>query len=140
MFTEHLLDTAANNIMKNSETKSVILAPFNSTRRSIMNENGEIIRQTISDSILEIMCSKNVIKFGPKVREIDRQYEINNNADLDNGVYHKVEAKEDIKVGEELETGEMDDEEAEILAQLKQNNQVKGAHMQQLEQMIQNEE
>ena len=32
-----------------------------------------------------------MIKFGPKVRDIDRQYEINNNADLDNGVYHKFD-------------------------------------------------
>ena len=30
-----------------------------------------------------------VIKFARKCREIDRQYEFNNNGDLDNGVYHK---------------------------------------------------
>ena len=39
---------------------------------------------------MEMMESKSILKFGPKVREIDRQYEINNNADLDNGVYNQV--------------------------------------------------
>lgn len=28
------------------------------------------------------------MKFGAKCRDIDRQYEMNNNADLDNGVYN----------------------------------------------------
>jgi hypothetical protein len=32
--------------------------------------------------------SKSCLKFAPKVREIDKQYEVNNNAELDNGVYH----------------------------------------------------
>ena len=38
------------------------------------------------------------IKFSAKVKEIDRQYELNNNADLDNGVYHQEE--EESKDGE----------------------------------------
>jgi hypothetical protein len=29
------------------------------------------------------------------VRDIDKQYEINNNADLDNGVYHKFDDDEE---------------------------------------------
>ena len=29
------------------------------------------------------------------VRDIDKQYEINNNADLDNGVFHKLEENEE---------------------------------------------
>ena len=28
------------------------------------------------------------IRFAPRVREIDKQYEVNNNAELDNGVQH----------------------------------------------------
>ena len=35
IFTDHMLDTAQNNMIKNSESKSVILAPFNSTWNSI---------------------------------------------------------------------------------------------------------
>lgn len=30
-----------------------------------------------------------IIRFAKKCREIDRQYEFNNNGKLDNGVYHK---------------------------------------------------
>ena len=33
-----------------------------------------------------------VLRFAKKCREIDRQYEFNNNGQLDNGVYHKVVA------------------------------------------------
>lgn len=36
-----------------------------------------------------MMQSKRCLKFAPRVRDIDKQYEINNNAELDNGVYHK---------------------------------------------------
>jgi len=31
---------------------------------------------------------RRIIKFKAKVAEINRQYEMNNNAELDNGVYH----------------------------------------------------
>ena len=37
------------------------------------------------------MEPRRIIKFNGKVREIDRQYEMNNNAELDNGVYHQDE-------------------------------------------------
>ena len=32
---------------------------------------------------------KDILKFAARCRDQDRQYEINNNAELDNGVYHK---------------------------------------------------
>jgi hypothetical protein len=32
---------------------------------------------------------KTILKFAARCRDQDRQYEINNNAELDNGVYHK---------------------------------------------------
>ena len=32
---------------------------------------------------------KQVLHFSKKCREIERQYEFNNNGQLDNGVYHK---------------------------------------------------
>jgi hypothetical protein len=34
------------------------------------------------------MVDKKFVKFAAKVKEINRQYEMNNNAELDNGVYH----------------------------------------------------
>lgn len=39
-------------------------------------------------SIQDLLIDKKNIKFAAKVKEIDRQYEQNNNAELDNGVYH----------------------------------------------------
>ena len=83
-FTEHALDSVNNSILKNSETKSVILAPFNSTK-------SDLGQHSLPDSIRDLIEDRKIIKFGPRVRDIDRQYEINNNADLDNGVYHHVE-------------------------------------------------
>ena len=42
------------------------------------------------------MIDKRVIKFaGAKVKEVDRQYEANNNAELDNGVYHQDDEEEE---------------------------------------------
>jgi hypothetical protein len=72
-----------------------VLAPFNSTM-SDLNENGEPKNFVLSDSIKELIMPKNIIKFGARVRDIDKQYEINNNADLDNGVFHKLEENEEI--------------------------------------------
>ena len=40
LFTEHQLDSTQNSILKNCETKSIILAPFNSTK-SNLDANGE---------------------------------------------------------------------------------------------------
>ena len=42
------------------------------------------------------MIVKRVIKFAAKVKEVDRQYEANNNAELDNGVYHQDDEEEKI--------------------------------------------
>ena len=41
-----------------------------------------------------------VINFARRCREIDRQYEFNNNGDLDNGVYHKYVYNSDEDEGE----------------------------------------
>lgn len=35
-----------------------------------------------------MIIDKKNLKFAAKVKEINRQYEMNNNAELDNGVYH----------------------------------------------------
>ena len=95
MFTEHMLDSTQNSILKNAETKSVILAPFNSTKSNLDEQNEENKVMELSDSIKDLMEDRRIIKFGPRVRDIDKQYEINNNADLDNGVYHKYDEEEE---------------------------------------------
>jgi hypothetical protein len=72
--------------MKNADTKSIILAPFNSTCSNLK----EIERHySIPDEIKEMIQSKSCLKFAGRVKEIDKQYEVNNNAELDNGVYHE---------------------------------------------------
>jgi len=49
---------------------------------------------TLTPSMREMMVSKRCLKFAARARDADKQYEMNNNADLDNGVYHKVDEEE----------------------------------------------
>jgi len=58
------------------------MAPFNSTKSHISLE--------LSDSIKDMLIDKKkYFKLAPQVKDVDRQYEINNNGQLDNGVYHQ---------------------------------------------------
>jgi hypothetical protein len=53
--------------MKNVSTKSIILAPFNSTKSKI---------SSFGSSVKDLMYMKNDnFKFAAKCREVDRQYE-----------------------------------------------------------------
>ena len=80
-FTEHNIDSVYNTL-KNCSEKSIILAPFNST------QSGDI--ETFKKQIQPMMLEKQqVLRLSRLCREIDRQYEFNNNGQLDNGVYHK---------------------------------------------------
>ena len=86
-FTEQSIDKTQNDLTKNNTTKSVILAPFNST----------ISDESISNvEIKEIMRDKKTIKLSSNVRDIDKQYEKNNNCEVDNGVYNKNACNEDL--------------------------------------------
>lgn len=61
------------------------MCPFNSTRSNLQQiENN----YRLPTEIREMIQSKSCLKFAQRVREIDKQYEVNNNAELDNGVYH----------------------------------------------------
>lgn len=81
-FTEHNLESVYNSL-KNATSKSVILAPFNSTQ-------SQVDMVGVRESIQELLCEKMIVlNFARRCREIDRQYEFNNNGELDNGVYHK---------------------------------------------------
>jgi serine/threonine protein kinase len=80
-FTEHHLESVYNSL-QNVTSKSIILAPFNSTQSQI----DSMLVETIHKNLCEKMM---VLKFARRCREIDRQYEFNNNGELDNGVYHK---------------------------------------------------
>lgn len=79
LFTEHNVDSTMNELTKNNTSKSLILAPFNSSA----SEGSE------DEEDLRIKEKGEMIRFGAKVKDIDRQYEKNNNGDVDNGVYNK---------------------------------------------------
>jgi serine/threonine protein kinase len=94
-FLEQMLITTQNSLFKNLSTKSVILAPFNSTKSHISDNFYK------HDSIQDIMLSKAAFTFSDKCKEVNRQYMLNNNADLDNGVYNENE--EEVKKQEEAD-------------------------------------
>ncbi|CAI2382573.1 unnamed protein product [Moneuplotes crassus] len=80
-FTEHHLETCDNDALRNLTTKSIILAPFNSTTSEVPSEEAKEIE--------ELRRDRKVLKFNAKCRDFNRQYEMNNNCELDNGVYNK---------------------------------------------------
>ena len=87
-FMEQMLQTTQNSLFKNNTTKSVILAPFNSTKSHISDDFYK------RDSVQSILLPQDVLVFADKCREVNRQYMLNNNAELDNGVYNENEQKE----------------------------------------------
>lgn len=63
-FAEQMLSTQ-NSELKNVSTRSIILAPFNSTRSMLdYREEAQMIR--------EMMAPKGAMKFGARCKEIDR--------------------------------------------------------------------
>jgi len=85
-FAEQMLQSTQNSLLRNVSTKSVILAPFNSTKSHISSH--------LHASVEDMLIDKSCLRFAIKVKEVDRQYEQNNNAELDNGVYHQDEEEE----------------------------------------------
>ncbi len=75
------LDTGEENENKNIHSKSLILAPFNS---SMTEEN--INKNEYDYNNKSLIIKNNVIKFGAKVKELNRNYELNNNGEIDNGI------------------------------------------------------
>ena len=81
LFTEQDINSTLDDLNKNNTTKSIILAPFNTT-----------LSQELEDSLIgekELVDKVMVMKFSSKAKDIDRQYEKNNNGDIDNGIYTK---------------------------------------------------
>jgi MAP/microtubule affinity-regulating kinase len=77
-FTLKNLDTKNISENKNNLTKSFIFAPFNS---SYVNE--ELKKTHLEESI---SVENNVILFDEKINILNRQYELNNNGEIDHGV------------------------------------------------------
>lgn len=110
-FTELNLDSM-NQTLRNASEKSLILAPFNST----MSDVDGFFRTILKMAPME--PKKELIKFAARCRDQDRQYEINNNAELDNGVYHKfVYSTKDSKVDDNKAKGKgREDAEGALLS------------------------
>lgn len=72
-FAEQMLSSTQNDDLKNISSRSIILAPFNSTKSQLQMTQDET-------AIRALLVPRNIIRFAPKVKEIERQYEINNNA------------------------------------------------------------
>jgi len=80
---DQLLVASYHTTNKNNNTKSIILAPFNST----LSDLTQLEHYELPKEVRDLIQSKSCLNFATNVREIDRQYEVNNNAELDNGVY-----------------------------------------------------
>ena len=78
VFTVHHLDTTKNDEVGSDLSKSIILDPFNTNNP----HPDEYIKE-----IRPLVISKRIIKFSSKLREVDRQYESDNNSNIDNGIY-----------------------------------------------------
>jgi len=72
-FTQCSLQTHENTLMKNDSVRSVILCPFNT-------QTGDKTADKIVEAAAELMADKDLmIRFHPRVRELDRNYEKLNN-------------------------------------------------------------
>jgi uridine kinase len=63
-FTEQALDSTLNSMIKNASSKSIILAPFNSTKSHL----SDIKTGSFNDLLIE---KNHVMRFAARVRELD---------------------------------------------------------------------
>ena len=104
LFTEQNIDSTIDGGLKNNTSKSVILGPFNSTRSNLQSSKDYI------DTKFPIKDKREMLKFAAKARDIDRQYEKNNNGDTDNGVYNKFVCESTERDPNELPSSSEDEE------------------------------
>lgn len=78
-FSRRNLDTLLEQENLNINTKSIILAPFNSSF-----QNSKL--SSANSSMASLKVENNAIKFCGKVKELNRNYELNNNGEIDNGI------------------------------------------------------
>ena len=87
LFTEENTNSKIKSENKNEETKSSILAPFNSVNKS-NDENDFFDEMAIMDDFNNnrIKIENDIIKVGNRVKEFNMLYELNNNCEVDNGI------------------------------------------------------
>ena len=93
-FTLRNLDTLQEVEQQNVHTKSVILAPFSS---SIKNEELDEKFFLVS----ELRVENEVVKFIGKAKEANRNYELNNNGEIDNGILINPDPEEKKSIKED---------------------------------------
>ena len=81
MMTEHDLESMENSYADNATdlSKSSVLGPYNTIKKDELEDEFEL--------------EEKIIKFKPKLREIDRRYERDNNSNVDNGMYLETKIK-----------------------------------------------
>ena len=84
-FTLENLDTNKFNENKNNITKSCIFAPFNTSYElnKLSFDNYEIKKMKLEKGL---MIQNNIILFDQELNALNRQYELNNNGEIDHGV------------------------------------------------------
>lgn len=93
VFTVYDLDSADNYESEANLDKSQVLAPFNTT---------EPDEEEFIESIKPLVVKK-AIRFMPKLREANRQYERDNNSRIDNGVYvHSMTFKQRVEAAQHI--------------------------------------
>ena len=70
--------------MKNITEESIIKSPFNTTAENAFERD--------DSSIETVYFKENILLFDPRVRELDRKYECENNNRLDHGIYNDTKA------------------------------------------------
>ena len=98
-FTLRNLFTVDNEMIKNSESKSIILAPYN----SILSDDDESDDLDLDNK--ELKMENDILKFAKKVKEYNINYELNNNEEIDNGML--INSKTDIN--DELNNSKIND-------------------------------
>ena len=83
-FTERYLESTLNEYMKNVTEESIIKSPYNTTAENAFERE--------DSSIDTVIMKENIINFDPRVREIDRRYEYENNCKIDHGIYNETKA------------------------------------------------
>ena len=66
-----------------AQTKSIVLAPFNTTISDLH------AIPSLPSEVAALIQSRACLQFRGRAAEVAKQYEVNNNAELDNGVYHE---------------------------------------------------
>ena len=111
--------------LRNNNTKSLILAPFNSIVTESAKTNS-VFGKDRSDSTVDLLQLKNeILMFDNKVKEVNLNYEMNNNGEIDNGVF--INSKVDFEnkltdVNDVLHNETSSYKEEEQPKQLKRNN------------------